>query len=335
MRRRPRTSVVAGGITKTRILQKPLGIGVGQEQSFYYKDHGAVVHPFLGTQGIRIKGRQPFVKVSEVKGNYFALLPDIATVDDGVYGTLPPHAAGNYVVLTPLEMGGMLERYGQLYQKYVFRNIRFIYSTTTGTNTSVSFAMSVSHDPGVQAFSQPPTSYSAVRMVNPNCNTPIWDPQCVLNYHYKGMDTWFNDYATSNYLNDVDSATQSASDLILKDMMYRNSGQALFAGYLNRIGGGSDILYGFIDIEYDIEFYYPVFATLTHLVDSTPTSAALEDSKVGSKFSKSFLRGLKTEKKEERKGLLSTDSRDSTLLRAMPILEEEVFESPVPVEKPA
>lgn len=285
----------------------------------YHRESGAVRHKFLGVDGIRVTGRQPFVQVWQQSGGVqTSLVPGAANVDsvgNPHTGVLP--ANGNYVELSPMELNGRLAKYGDLYQKYVFRRIRFVYTTVTSSTTNNSIAMAVTSDPSLLTGGDPPASFSEARMITPSCTIPVWVPQCILEYRYDGMDTWFNGFSTSNEFD----LTPSLFPMV--DDQYRSTSQALFCGFLSATG---NVLsqYGLIDIEYEVEFYYPVLSSLSPY----QTAMSVDRKSRSHGMLKARLAAIqrKESKKDQKSKVEETPSGSSQSLGAQSVAEPvEVF----------
>jgi len=214
-----------------------------------------------------------------------------ATPDDGKH--LGAAVSGNYLEMNPMDLGGMLQRYGNLYQKFVFRNIRVVFTTRLGTNTNATnyegeIAMGFSQDPGLGVASDPPNSFDDVRYLPDGITTVLWAPRAVVNYSYRGMETYFCQFVSSQY-----SSYTSEADKSAVDSMYRLASQCLFTGFWD-VTPTASVLVGRLDLEYDIEFYSPNFGSIGlytsgSLVRRDPVRLTRKDL------------GLKTEVKRERK----------------------------------
>jgi len=274
-----------------------------------HREAGTVRHPFLGTTGIRVIGTQPLCIVRQATSDVKCLYPDddptiSSTIDSGSFTGAA--SSGNFVEFDPLELGGILERYGNLYQRFVFRNIRIEFTTNIGTNSSnngaAEIAFCISNDPGLTGAADPPNTFARVRCTTPSCTTVAWAPKCVLDYRYSGQETWFCQYSTSQPI--TAGAGSNAADNAARDLLYRNTSQAVLSCYLSwGISAPAPLTLGRFQLHYDVEFYGPVYSNISAYSDTL----ALKKSKPG------FLRRLRPammseqEEKKERKTKVSDE----------------------------
>jgi hypothetical protein len=246
-----------------RQFEMPQNYGRSETQAVWHRESGSVTHPFLGVNGIRVVGRQPLCKILGDGSTVGLMLSTgIANVDDGVHDGTP--GSGNYVEISPLEMGGRLKHYAYIFQKFVFRKIRYILVPGVATTASGNYAFCVTPDPGLGTQSGPPNNFDEVRMVDGSCCVNRWVPGCSIEYRYRGMDTWFCGFNTSDYM---------SGTTLLDDLWYRSTSQGVFCAY-------SDIaliasIQGYIDVEYEVEFYYNTYDVNAPI----PPPALLADAK--------------------------------------------------------
>lgn len=222
-------------------------------QAMWHRESGNVRHPFLGVNGIRIVGRQPCVVVVANGGEAPTLANDLAQVDDLSGDGVGTIFNGNYVSLNPMELGGRLFQYAVMYSKYVFRKLKFTYFTTSPTSTAGSIAMCVTPIAGPTTISGPPGSMSQVRTMDNSCFTTVWNPSCSVSYAYSGMDTFYTGYSSSN---DWKVDGKSFSEDVDADLWYQRTSQGFLAMFGTVNPTVSSVTYGFIDVEYEVEFYY-------------------------------------------------------------------------------
>jgi hypothetical protein len=266
---------------------------------------GNVWHPQLGTQGIRVVGRQPQCIVNFVSGTDDCFTPAVNTNMDLL--------TTNHFELNPMDMGSLLRQYGSMYSRYCIRKMDFVYTSSLGTNTTNStLAMGIKQDPGISSgFSGPPLTFSDVRTCQDSCTFNTWTPKCVLSYVYKGFDTWYTGYG-------ADQA--GIGDAEQFDLWLRSTSQALFAMFPNFTIATSNLPVGLLDVLYEVEFFFPVLQGLL--------GGAL------SKDERELIQRLRKEEKTEKRPqsiedlrrakIARSDQKDRKLLSR--VLEEEGIE---------
>ena len=183
------------------------------------------------------------------------LVPGPARVDDRSGNGYPAITRGNYAVLNPFEMGGRLASYAGLYKKFVFRRVKFIMipSIVTGISSSQGdYCLGYSPDAALSLNSNPPLDFTAGRMYDGSCTTSRWVPDCSVSMSYTGQDTFYTGYSTSMPWDE--STTTPIDEGASIDAQYRATSQGLF--YMFSDGIISSAVQGYVDIEYEIEFYY-------------------------------------------------------------------------------
>jgi hypothetical protein len=187
-----------------------------------------------GIAGVRINGRQPF---AVVKGD--------STFTTNVFESpaSAPNAAvlsGNAIAVNPVTFRGRLASIASTYERFVFRRIRFIYSTNQPLNVSGNSMTLGIHSDGT-FDGDAPVNAAELRQGVPSLTFPIFAPTATIDYRYDGTGLYYV------------SAIQPS------DQRFYN--QCLFMGFwVNSTFTGSTALGGYIDIEYEVELYNPTFS---------------------------------------------------------------------------
>jgi hypothetical protein len=256
----------------------PSGFNSEMSSSTFQDVAGNVWHPQLGTQGIRVVGRQPQCIVNYVINTSRAFTPasnlNMEFIDN------------NHFELNPLDLGSLLRNYATMYAKYCIRKMDFIYTSSLGTNTTnSSLAMGIKQDGGTSSLYSPaPASFTEVRTCENSCTFNAWSPKCVLSYVYKGFDTWYTGYGAAN---------DSVADAQQADLWLRSTCQALFSMFPNFATASGDLPVGLLDIIYEVEFFYPVLQSLGYGVGLSKDERALIQELRGDKKKKPSIYDLK------------------------------------------
>lgn len=238
------TSKLTFGKMKQDVTKSiPSGFSSEMSSSLFLDVSGNVWHPQLGTQGIRVIGRQPQATVTTTTGTNHMFNSAGSTNMDFI--------DDNHFELNPLDLGSLLRQYATMYAKYCIRKIDFVYTSSLGTNTSNStLAMGIKQDGGTSTLYSPaPATFGDVRSCEDSCTFNSWTPKCVLSYVYKGFDTWYTGYGASN---------DAIGDSMQADLWLRSTCQALFSMYPNFPSASSTLAFGLLDIIYEVEFFFPV-----------------------------------------------------------------------------
>jgi hypothetical protein len=190
-----------------------------------------VDHPTLGIAGVKTRGSQPFARIAPVSlgpgKTFFRTTGGTAELFNG-----------NIIPLNPISMGGPLSVKAALYQKFVFRKLRFLFTTVQTTTFVGMCALAIEPDLGAPITA----SFSTAREVVPNVTFPYRIPQACLNWAYNGPDTCF--------MKPADFAA-TAADL-------RQSYQGFLVGQDSEAVDAIGETTGFLDVEYEIDFFDPV-----------------------------------------------------------------------------
>lgn len=184
-----------------------------------------------------VTGRQPFAVVTGISGeeDMFQFSATLAT-------TKGP----NIIPMNPMLFRGRLATIASNYERFVFRRIRFIYSTNQPNNvTGNSLVLGVHSDGEFDADA--PFNASELRQVTPSITFPIYAPTAIVDYKYDGESLY--------YVSPINANATFPSD-------ERLCNQGLFCGYWVAISfvGTTGTLGGYIDIEYECEVYNPTFS---------------------------------------------------------------------------
>jgi len=208
----------------------------------------AITHPTLGVAGVRKIGVQPlcgvYVSGSGVSPAFFR--PEIPAV-----------TSANNILMNPILLGGPLSVEAYLYDKFVFRKFAVKFTTFVETTQRGVCVLAIEKD--VANISA--TTFNGARMVTPNVTFPYRIPKAELDWRYDGPDTFY-----TNPSQDEPTEAQARQDW-----------QGILTGYDSNIAGvippGGGTFMGWLDIEYEIDFFDPVPPTL--LVGSTTHERAV------------------------------------------------------------
>jgi hypothetical protein len=186
---------------------------------------------------------------------------------------------GDNVYLEPSSVSPRLTQFMQMYTYYAFRRIRFVYTPVVGTNTGGAIALSISSDIN---STQPTTTMQKVLQNQHSVITEVWRPAAVEITH-TGTKV-FTPYTSENY---------SSQD------RYQFEADGCFSSVL------AAATYGMIFIEYEVDFYSPVFThsgfTLQQKAQESkkPSSGPINESRCGD-FRDSALR-INSDRRDELK----------------------------------
>lgn len=191
-----------------------------------------VTHPVLGIAGVRKRGSQPLCRIltqSAVPGpyNFFS-------------GAISAIRTANTIWLNPQLLGGPLSVESFLYDRFVIRALRVKFTTYQPTTTLGVIALCIENDP----ISLSANDFDTTRMVTPNVTFPIRIPKAELDYVYEGPDLF--------YCSDPAAGVNVA--------LNRQQVQGVLEGY-DASPPNPGVLAGYLDIEYEVEFYDPIAPT--------------------------------------------------------------------------
>lgn len=202
----------------------PASFACVQNNISQMKSEQPVDHPLLGVAGMRISGSQPFAVILSGPASFF-------TTDSAGANALDD----NTIPLNPILLTGPLSVYGYLYDRFVIRALKFKFTTYQPTSTPGIIGFCVEND----VSNLMATSFDTLRQVLPNVTFPVRIPKAELDYFYEGPDLFYCQGA---------SATSAEK---------RQNIQSVFKGY-DAIPPASGIVYGFVDLEYVVDFFDPV-----------------------------------------------------------------------------
>jgi len=155
-----------------------------------------ITHSSLGAHGIRCRVQQPYVDfiqpyindlVTPQENTYLSYYNSVVPYD----AMIPPLGSGLKnafaFALNPMLFGGAIAQKAALYDRYVFRELTFEYTTATTTTQLGSICMGIEND--IANLSA--TDFSGLRMVNPSVTFPARIPQSCLNYKYDGDQLYY------------------------------------------------------------------------------------------------------------------------------------------------
>jgi hypothetical protein len=129
--------------------------------------------------GIRVSGRQQLALVSTTAANSSLFAAGIATV------------TANYVFIAPFAMNDRIAQFSALYQRYVFRRLRFTYTTRVGTTQVGSAVLAYNSDSGsVYASTEVAPTYATCQDIQPCVVFPFRKETETLDMVYNGERTW-------------------------------------------------------------------------------------------------------------------------------------------------
>nr|UJQ92820.1 MAG: hypothetical protein [Narnaviridae sp.] len=200
-----------------------------------------------GTQGIRIRGNQPLLSILGYSGIFdlFYQAGSLAYVNP------------NTCPINPVSMRGRLASIASGYERYVFRNIRFQYVTSTTSNYNSGGQMAMCFQADGNIDTDTPQNYLEVRQVTPSVAFPAFAPTALVDYKYNGDQLFY--------------CSNTATDSIAANL--RQKFQGLFIAYCASVGSTPSITLGYIDVSYTIDLYYPTFTQYLTL-SSNPSIAA-------------------------------------------------------------
>jgi len=177
---------------------------------------------------LRCEGRQQLVKVTTTASDSTLFVNGLATTHNA-----------NSVLISPFFLNDRIAAFGAIYQRFAFREIRFIFVTRVGTTQVGSFALSYNSDSGMMDTSSlVALNYANIQSIDP-CKIIPFRKECeVLDVRYGGDRTWY-----------CEADTNSISSM-------RQCQQGILVGYpdVTSIGATNQ---GEIFIEYIVDFYVP------------------------------------------------------------------------------
>jgi hypothetical protein len=204
-------------------------VSVRNPTSFNIKSGISKNHSEYGP-GIRVEGRQQLCLVTTTGSNSNLFASGISTV------------AANAIYLAPYQMNDRIAQFAAMYQRYVFRRLRFSYVTRVGTTQVGSMVLSYNSDAGsFYASTAVAPTYSTCQDIQPCVVFPFRKERECLDMEYNGERTWM-------VANDVNANATVES--------VRQCVQGLLQGYPDITSIGA-INMGEIFIDYEIDLYGP------------------------------------------------------------------------------
>jgi hypothetical protein len=192
---------------------------------------GPVEHPTLGVSGVRYHFIQPLCVIrpgNEASGpTFFAGSPPLAV-------PLDP----NHIAINPLIFGGSVGIESALHAKYVFRGLKFVYTTQTATTQEGQFSFNIEEDFGRQV-----NDFNTSLMSVPSLNAPYRIPKAELDYIYDGPELF--------YVNAVTGGNTGST------VEARQVWQGFFEGWPADVIAGS-FTAGRVTVEGIVDFYEPI-----------------------------------------------------------------------------
>jgi hypothetical protein len=180
--------------------------------------------------GIRVEGRQQLCLVSTTASNSNLFASGVATV------------GANNISLSPYYLNDRIAQFSAMYQRYVFRRLRFSYITRVGTTQVGSMVLSYNSDSGaLTASTDVVPTYSTCQDIQPCVVFPFRKERECLDMVYNGERTWMVAYDVN-----ADATPESLRQCI----------QGLLQGFPDVTSIGV-INMGEIFIDYEIDLYGP------------------------------------------------------------------------------
>jgi hypothetical protein len=200
-------------------------------------------HPVLGNAGIRIHGSQPF---SAIQSSVTTAPVTWTFFDSGTRGatTSDPFT----IPVNPLDFGGPLGVQALLYDRYVFRQLKFVFTTQQTTNYLGlgTFCYEADANNDVVGSVGSGEGFVLARMVTPNVTFPWRIPKAELDVLYEGPELY---YCGPTGVDPSSGAEE------------RQKYQGLFKGFDASpplVGVSPSAFLGVLDVEYVIDFYDPI-----------------------------------------------------------------------------
>jgi hypothetical protein len=211
----------------------PASFAVVRNNTSQMVANGRVTHPSLGISGTRVHFTQPLC--------YLRVSPNVDPSTGTFFVSYPPFASlvtPNVIALNPVQLGGALSVEAALHDRFVFRSLRVIFTTSQTTNQLGQGVLNIEKDSGsVQV-----TDFGSAMMCSPNLLFPFRIPKAELDYLYDGPELYYCANATGG------AASSSAES--------RQNWQALIEGWANDYTLSATM--GFLTIEGVIDFFEPI-----------------------------------------------------------------------------
>jgi hypothetical protein len=192
---------------------------------------GPVEHPSLGVSGVRYHFVQPFCIIRPnnpgTGPEFFAGSPPLASILDP-----------NHIALNPLQFGGPVAVESALHAKFVFRGLKFVYTTQVATTQEGQFSFNIEEDFGRQV-----TDFNTSLMSVPSLNAPYRIPKAELDYMYDGPELFYVQAVTGGNTGTIAEA--------------RQCWQGFFEGWAADVVATS-FTAGRVTVEGIIDFYEPI-----------------------------------------------------------------------------
>jgi hypothetical protein len=177
---------------------------------------------------LRVTGRQQLVTVATTASNTNLFTGGLAT------------SSANQVLVAPSTLNDRIAAISALYQRYAFRNLRFIYVTRVGSTQVGSLALAYTSDSGISFGSDAVTpTYASLQDIEPCKIFPFRKESEILNMSYSGDRTWY-----------VDTNNGGTAESV------RQNYQGAFLGFPDITSIGA-VSMGEIYIEYVLDLYVP------------------------------------------------------------------------------
>lgn len=232
--------------------------GCMEDSAMYSRESGSVRHKTYGYNGIRLEGRQPFLKVySDTLGGDAFFSSDLAQTYNS-----------NTFLMNPLWFRGPLAYKAVSYEYYVFRRVCLEWTGNQSTGSVGQFAMCVSQDGNIGG--DIPDTFSKIRQVTPALSGPKWIPYMDLEFKYDGPKIFNVDI--------------QATDTIAANMRDENQGVIYGRHDTYQAASAAGIVWSYMNVSYEIELYSPIYvgttAALNLMGDGIPDDKKAEFNKL-------------------------------------------------------
>jgi len=206
-----------------------------------------IQHSSLGIAGVRMRGSQPFTTLES------SVTPSPSSWTFFNSGGREAYVLDPFTIpINPVNLGGPLGVQALLYDRYVFRQMKFTF-TTQQTTTYLglgTFCYQVDANNDVVGSVGSGEGFSLARMVIPNVTFPWRIPKAELDVIYEGPELY--------YCGPIDGSGHTAPT---SDAGERQTYQGIFKGFdaapPDTTSQPSAFL-GVMDVEYVVDFYDPI-----------------------------------------------------------------------------
>jgi len=215
------------------IKSNPISYTTSRDNPTWSEVVGKVTSQYAGRSaaGIKVRGQQPFVRI-QVPSDYGKVLAsDVATTSlDGL---------DNIVPITPVALQGPLAVQASNYQMYVFRRLRFTYTTIASSTQTSAFAICYVREPVLadSGADNIPIDFAGARETIPSAEISYRSECATLEVTYDGQQLFY-----------VDSVGTTSEAV-------RQAVQGQIRAYSSNLSTGVTV--GYIMLEYELDLFFP------------------------------------------------------------------------------